>query len=72
MTTMNDRLVKLEDAYVNTVQILKQIVETQNTMMGMVKQVVETQERIVETQQTIISALNRQSGDLELIKQYLG
>ena len=69
MTTINDRLERLEDAFANT---LPQLVEAVNTVVATQKTIVETQQGILDTQKTIIAALNRQSTDIEIIKGYLG
>ena len=52
MTTISDRLERLEDAFVQLAPALDTIVETQQTIIG-------TQEAMMETQKTIIYSTAR-------------
>jgi hypothetical protein len=79
MTTVNDRLEKLEAGFLklvemedNNTKIFEKMVASLDVLAEGQQKIVETQEQMLETQQAIIASLNRQSGDLELIKGYLG
>ncbi len=86
MTTINDRLEKLEDAFVELVPLVRQISATQQQMNKRLdamdgrltslektqNQMLETQNQMLETQKQIISTLQAQSTDIALIKEYLG
>ena len=72
MTTINDRLERLEDAFVNIVTMQKAMQEGMTSIVETQRAMQESLARVLETQQTIIDALNQQSSDITLIKEYLG
>jgi uncharacterized protein YhaN len=65
MTTINDRMTKLEDAFSKVIPLLETIIETQNGHTGKLEAIIATQE-----EHTVL--LNQHSIELSLIKGYLG
>ena len=86
MTTINDRITNLEDAFARVIPLLKAIIETQNGHTRKLDGHTETQNRhtgkldghtekldaIIATQAEHTALLNQHSIELELIKGYLG
>ena len=65
MTTIDDRITKLEDAFGRAIPLLEAIIETQNGHTGKL-------DAIIATQAEHTALLNQHSIELELIKGYLG
>ena len=65
MTTINDRITKLEDAFGRVIPLLETIIEAQNGHTGKL-------DAIIATQAEHTALLNQHSIELELIKGYLG
>ena len=65
MTTIDDRITKLEDAFSRVIPLLEAIIETQNGHTGKL-------DAIIATQAEHTALLNQHSIELELIKGYLG
>ena len=93
MTTINDRLEKLEDAFVELTPALKELERLREAfaeitpdlrelavdakqsvkdIIGMLVEVARIQREHTELLQTVVSALNTQSTDLTIVKEYLG
>ena len=65
MTTIDDRITKLEDVFGRVIPLLEAIIETQNGHTGKL-------DAIIATQAEHTALLNQHSIELELIKGYLG
>ena len=65
MTTINDRITRLEDAFAEIVPLLKSIDEKVDTVDATL---VDLEEKL----DGVISTLNQHSIDLKLIKEHLG
>ena len=65
MTTIDDRITKLEDAFDRVIPLLEAIIETQNGHTGKL-------DAIIATQAEHTALLNQHSIELELVKGYLG
>ena len=85
MTSLDDRVTRLENAFVDLVSLVRDLTEgqnrleeTQNRMLGTLAQVVQTQNRMLETLQEhsdilrgVVHTLQEHSADLTIIKSYL-
>ena len=79
MTTINDRITKLEDAFARVIPLLEAIIETQNGHTGKLDDHTGKLDghtgkldAIIATQAEHTALLNQHSIELELIKGYLG
>jgi hypothetical protein len=79
MTTINDRITKLEDAFARVIPLLEAIIETQNGHTGKLDghtgkldEHTGKLDAIIATQAEHTALLNQHSIELELIKGYLG
>ncbi len=79
MTTIDDRLTKLEDGHASLSSMFERVIgvlEVQASLIGTIRetqaQVLELLGQMQETQQAIVAKLNEHSSDLTLIKKYLG
>ena len=72
MTTINDRITKLEDAFGRVIPLLEAIIETQNGHTGKLDGHTGKLDAIIATQAEHTALLNQHSIELELIKGYLG
>ena len=72
MTTINDRITKLEDAFGRVIPLLEAIIETQNGHTGKLDGHTRKLEAIIVTQEEHTALLNQHSVELGLIKGYLG
>ncbi len=85
MTNLEDRVARLENAFVELVSLVRDLTEgqnrvegTQNLILGTLSQVVQTQNQILETVSQVVQTQNRMLGallehssDLTIIKSYL-
>ena len=78
MTNLEDRVARLENAFVELVSLVRDLTEgqnrvegTQNLILETLSQVVQTQNRMLETQNRMLEALLEHSTDLTIIKSYL-
>ena len=72
MTTIGDRITKLEDAFGNVIPLLEAIIETQNGHTGKLDGHTRKLDAIIATQAEHTVLLNQHSIELALIKGYLG
>ena len=79
MTTIDDRITKLEDAFARVIPLLEAIIETQNGHTGKLDDHTGKLDghtgkldAIIATQAEHTALLNQHSIELELIKGYLG
>ena len=79
MTTIDDRITKLEDAFARVIPLLEAIIETQNGHTGKLDGHTGKLDghtgkldAIIATQAEHTALLNQHSIELELIKGYLG
>ena len=79
MTTIDDRITKLEDAFGRVIPLLEAIIETQNGHTGKLDRHTGKLDghtgkldAIIATQAEHTALLNQHSIELELIKGYLG
>ena len=85
MTSLDDRVTRLENAFLEMVTLVRDLTEgqnrleeTQNRMLETLIQVIQTQNRILETLQehsdllrSIVGTLQEHSADITIIKSYL-
>ena len=85
MTSLDDRVTRLENAFLEMVTLVRDLTEgqnrleeTQNRMLETLIQVIqaqnrmlETQNRILETQNGMLETLQEHSADITIIKSYL-
>ncbi len=78
MTSLDERVTRLENAFVELVPLVRELVESQNLMAATQSRMEATQSRILETLevhtsllQSVVGTLQGHSADLTLIKSYL-
>ena len=72
MTTIDDRITKLEDVFDRVIPLLETIIEAQNGHTGKLDGHTGKLDAIIATQAEHTALLNQHSIELELIKGYLG
>ena len=72
MTTIDDRITKLENAFGRVIPLLEAIIEMQNGHTGKMDGHTGKLDAIIATQAEHTALLNQHSIELELIKGYLG
>ena len=78
MTSLDDRVTRLENAFVELVPLVRDLTEGQNRMLETQNRMLETQNRMLEVLQehsvllrSIVSTLQEHSADITIIKGYL-
>ena len=78
MTSLDDRVARLENAFVELVPLVRDLTEGQNRLEVTLNRMLETQNRMLEVLQehsdllrSIVSTLQQHSADITIIKGYL-
>ena len=71
MTSLDDRVTRLENAFVELVPLVRELVEGQNRMEATQARMLETLQVHTNLLQSVVSTLQGHSTDLTLIKGYL-
>ena len=78
MTSLDDRVTRLENAFVELVPLVRDLTEGQNRLEQIQNRMLETQNRMLETLQdhssllrSIVGTLQGHSADITIIKNYL-
>ena len=71
MTSLDERVTRLENAFVELVPLVRELVEGQNRMEVTQSRILETLEEHTGLLQSVVGTLQGHSADLTLIKSYL-
>ncbi len=71
MTSLDERVTRLENAFVELVPLVRELVEGQNRMEVTQSRILETLEEHTSLLQSVVGTLQGHSADLTLIKSYL-
>ena len=72
MTTINDRITRLEDAFVNQQELNREMVGILREHGELLRTIASTQREHTTLLQSIVSTLQEHSIDLKFIKEHLG
>lgn len=71
MTSLDDRVTRLENAFVELVPLVRELVEGQNRMEATQDRILETLQGHTSLLQSVVGTLQEHSADLTIIKSYL-